>query len=63
MTKHAGPKKPVSPKADDTQHDMQKSHRDEQHRTKKEGHVSQIGSGHDQQSGRQGSHDPLHRKP
>ncbi|KGE00337.1 hypothetical protein JL37_02140 [Achromobacter sp. RTa] len=41
-----------NPAADDTARETQASHRDEQHRTKKEGHVSQIGTGQDQQSQR-----------
>ncbi len=41
-----------NPSSDDTDRELQASHRDEQHRTKKEGHVSQIGTGQDQQSRR-----------
>ncbi|MBC2769465.1 hypothetical protein [Pusillimonas minor] len=63
MTLRSGKKKPVKPQKDDTTREQQTSHRSEQHRSKKEGHTSQIGSGHDQQSERQGTHDPLHRKP
>ncbi len=37
---------------DDTPRASQASHRDTQNRTKKEGHVSQIGTGQDQQSQR-----------
>ena len=37
---------------DDTPRTSQTSHRDTQNRTKKEGHVSQIGTGQDQQSQR-----------
>lgn len=37
---------------DDTPRSAQASHRDTQNRTKKEGHVSQIGTGQDQQSQR-----------
>ncbi|MBP6017923.1 MAG: hypothetical protein KA735_00395 [Burkholderiaceae bacterium] len=37
---------------DDTPRDQQKSHGTQQHRSKKEGHATQIGSGHDQQSSR-----------
>ncbi|WP_039883460.1 hypothetical protein [Achromobacter piechaudii] len=37
---------------DDTQRETQASHRDTQNRSKKEGHVSQIGTGQDQQSQR-----------
>ncbi|HUH88842.1 MAG TPA: hypothetical protein VL003_12460 [Pusillimonas sp.] len=37
---------------DDTQRESQKSHGTTQNRSKKEGHVSQIGSGQDQQSSR-----------
>ncbi len=50
-------KKPVEvPSAnkqdDDTPREEQSSHGDEQHRTKKDGHTSQIGSGQDQLSQR-----------
>lgn len=62
MKSHSDANKPVPPQSDDTQRESQRSHGDQQHRTKKEGHVSQIGSGHDQQSERQRTHDPLHRK-
>ncbi|MCY1532721.1 hypothetical protein D9M68_680080 [compost metagenome] len=41
-----------NPSADDTARETQTSHRDVQNRTKKEGHVSQIGTGQDQQSQR-----------
>ncbi|MFD4838780.1 hypothetical protein ACFWP0_14845 [Achromobacter sp. NPDC058515] len=37
---------------DDTPRTEQASHRDTQNRSKKEGHVSQIGTGQDQQSQR-----------
>ena len=37
---------------DDTRREEQKSHGTQQHRSKKEGHTSQIGSGQDQQSSR-----------
>lgn len=37
---------------DDTPRENQASHGDTQNRTKKEGHVSQIGTGQDQQSQR-----------
>ncbi len=37
---------------DDTPREAQASHGDTQNRTKKEGHVTQIGSGQDQQSQR-----------
>lgn len=40
------------PSSDDTPREAQASHRDTQNRTKKEGHVTQIGSGQDQQSQR-----------
>jgi hypothetical protein len=39
-----------NPSSDDTPREAQASHRDTQNRTKKEGHVSQIGSGQDQQA-------------
>lgn len=38
--------------ADDAPREQQRSHGSEQNRTKKEGHTSQIGTGADQQSGR-----------
>lgn len=37
---------------DDTRREEQKNHGDQQNRSKKEGHTSQIGSGQDQQSSR-----------
>lgn len=45
------PGKP-NPASDDTARETQASHGDTQNRTKKEGHVSQIGTGQDQQSQR-----------
>lgn len=36
----------------DTERQNQKSHGDQQNRSKKEGHTSQVGSGQDQQSSR-----------
>lgn len=42
----------VNPSADDTPREAQADHRDTQNRTKKKGHVSQIGTGQDQQSQR-----------
>lgn len=45
------PSKP-NPTADDTPRESQASHGDTQNRTKKEGQVSQIGTGQDQQSQR-----------
>lgn len=41
-----------NPSSDDTPRETQASHRDLQNRSKKEGHVSQIGTGQDQQSQR-----------
>lgn len=41
-----------NPSSDDTPRAAQASHGDTQNRTKKEGHVTQIGSGQDQQSQR-----------
>ena len=38
--------------ADDVSRDEQHSHGSEQNRSKKDGHTSQIGTGADQQSGR-----------
>ena len=43
MKSHSDANKPVPPQSDDTQRESQRSHGDQQHRTKKEGHVSQIG--------------------
>ncbi|GAA4341600.1 hypothetical protein GCM10023144_42580 [Pigmentiphaga soli] len=45
--------KPADKLADDRAREEQRSHRDEQKRTKKDGHVGQIGTGQDQQSQRQ----------
>lgn len=47
--------KPRNPKpaADDTRRQDQASHGDAQHRSKKAGHATQLGSGQDQQSQRQ----------
>lgn len=47
--------KPVSKEnlqRDDTKREDQKSHGDQQNRTKKDGHTSQVGSGQDQTSQR-----------
>lgn len=49
-TRKPQPETPVQ--QDDTHRDEQKSHGDQQNRSKKEGHTSQIGSGQDQQSSR-----------
>jgi len=38
--------------ADDTQREQQRSHGDQQNRSKKDGHTSQIGSSQDQKSQR-----------
>lgn len=38
--------------ADDSSRETQRSHDSEQNRSKKDGHTSQIGTGSDQQSGR-----------
>lgn len=46
------PQSKPNPAADDTERETQYSHRDTQNRTKKDGHVSQIGTGQDQQSQR-----------
>jgi hypothetical protein len=43
----------TSKQADDQPRDAQRSHGDGQHRTKKDGHTSQIGTGADQNSSRQ----------
>ncbi|CAP42739.1 CinA family protein [Bordetella petrii] len=45
------PQRPAATK-DDTPREMQKSHGDAQHRSKKDGHATQVGSGQDQQSQR-----------
>ncbi|AOB32310.1 hypothetical protein AKI39_18680 [Bordetella sp. H567] len=44
---------PADKQADDRSRETQRSHGDEQHRTKKDGHTSQIGTGADQNSSRQ----------
>lgn len=41
-----------APQRDDTRREAQKSHGDQQNRTKKDGHTSQIGSSQDQTSQR-----------
>lgn len=62
MSTQTDKNKPEAPQDDDMAREEQKSHDNKQNRSKKQGHVSQIGSGLDQQSGRRGSHDPLNRK-
>jgi len=62
MAESSDKKKLPHPQDDDTQREKQSSHRDQQNRSKKEGHPSQIGSGHDQQSARVGTHDPINRR-
>jgi hypothetical protein len=47
------PNNPPPRQADDQRREAQRSHGDEQHRTKKDGHTSQIGTGADQHSSRQ----------
>ncbi|OZI61938.1 hypothetical protein [Bordetella genomosp. 11] len=44
---------PSDKQADDRARENQRSHGDAQHRTKKDGHTSQIGTGSDQHSSRQ----------
>lgn len=39
--------------ADDQDRESQRSHGDQQNRSKKDGHVSQVGTGQDQNSSRQ----------
>ncbi len=45
--------KQTDKQADDRPREAQRGHGDEQHRTKKDGHISQIGTGADQNSSRQ----------
>jgi hypothetical protein len=50
----AHPQNETAPKqADDQQREAQRSHGDAQHRTKKDGHATQLGTGADQNSSRQ----------
>lgn len=51
MTKHPTPST-TKPQADDQKREEQRSHGDQQHRSKKEGHTSQVGSSQDQVSQR-----------
>ncbi|MNT73334.1 hypothetical protein D3C72_2120290 [compost metagenome] len=51
-TKESTGKETPNRSADDTPRTSQASHGDTQNRSKKEGHVSQIGTGQDQQSQR-----------
>ncbi|KAA0910530.1 hypothetical protein [Pusillimonas sp. ANT_WB101] len=44
--------KEQAPQADDQAKESQKSHGDQQHRSKKDGHATQLGSGQDQTSQR-----------
>lgn len=44
---------PKPAQADDQNRETQRSHGDQQHRSKKDGHVSQVGTGQDQNSARQ----------
>lgn len=54
MDPHKSDTKPTEPaQADDLKREEQRSHGDQQNRSKKEGHVSQVGTGHDQASARQ----------
>lgn len=43
---------PAPAQTDDTPREAQRSHGDQQHRSKKDGHTSQIGTGQDQNSQR-----------
>ena len=47
------PKHDEAPQSDDQQRQEQRSHGDQQNRSKKDGHPTQIGSGQDQTSARQ----------
>ncbi|QEI07490.1 hypothetical protein FXN63_17825 [Pigmentiphaga aceris] len=51
-TKTEQPGQQQQAQADDVSRDEQRSHGSEQNRSKKDGHTSQIGTGADQQSGR-----------
>lgn len=51
----------VTGQADDRSRENQRSHGDAQHRTKKDGHADQLGTGQDQTSSRQ--HGPGARRP
>ena len=42
-----------APQSDDQDREEQRSHGDQQNRSKKDGHVSQVGTGSDQTSSRQ----------
>lgn len=54
MTKsHSKPHHDESAQADDRLREEQRSHGDQQNRSKKDGHTSQIGTGQDQTSARQ----------
>ncbi len=54
MTKPKPTSQPVDKaQQDDLKREEQRSHGDQQHRSKKEGHTSQIGTGQDQTSARQ----------
>jgi len=54
MNKHPqNPKQGEPAQADDRSRDEQRSHGDQQNRSKKDGHVSQVGTGQDQNSARQ----------
>jgi len=46
------PKPADKPQADDLRRESQRSHKDQQNRSKKEGHTSQIGTSQDQSSQR-----------
>jgi len=47
------PRQPKDPRRDDTRREEQASHGSAQHRSKKDGHASQLGTGQDQSSQRQ----------
>ncbi|MBF6617758.1 hypothetical protein [Pollutimonas thiosulfatoxidans] len=52
MTKQPSPQTD-KPQDDDQPREQQRSHGDQQNRSKKDGHTDQIGTGQDQTSGRQ----------
>lgn len=46
------PRHKEAPQSDDRDREEQRSHGDQQNRSKKDGHVAQVGSGQDQSSAR-----------
>jgi hypothetical protein len=51
MTNRPTPK-PEDPQKDDQERETQRSHGDQQNRSKKDGHTTQVGTGQDQHSQR-----------